>query len=44
MNRPITFRTQLVMNGITLALVALIVLASNTFASPGRLCACNSAA
>jgi hypothetical protein len=35
MRCSITFRTQLVMNGITLALVALIVLASNTFASPG---------
>ncbi len=35
MNRPITFRTQFLMNGITLVLVALLVLVSNTFANPG---------
>jgi hypothetical protein len=35
MNRPITFRTQFLMNSITLALVAVLLLASNTFANPG---------
>ncbi len=35
MHRPITFRTQLTLNGMTLALIALLLLVSNTFATPG---------